>query len=118
MVRLHCPDCGYETLEDRSGLVIGGRGKGTATVKHWLECANCGYTEGLVKRLIPAIGSPTVDRLVRALVWLALTVNGLAVGAFLGSTFGRGWLAWVLVAIPVIFAWIVYQAAKRRLFGR
>lgn len=116
-VSIRCPNCGYEALEERSGLVTSGRGKGAASVKRWLECSNCGFTEGLVKPLIPPTGRPAVDNLIRALVWLGLMAYGLALGVFLGYTFGRGWLAWVLLAIPLIFSEILYDALKKRLFG-
>lgn len=114
---MRCPNCGYDTLEERSGLVTGAGGKGAATVKRWMECSNCGFTEGLVRPLIPPSGKPVVDNFIRALVWTGLMAYGLALGVFLGYSFGRGWLALVLLALPIIFAEIIYDSMKRRLFG-
>ena len=113
-----CPNCGYDTLEERSGVISEEGSKGAPVVKRWLECSNCGFTEGLVKPLIPPSGNRMVDNLVRVLVWAGLMSYGLALGVFLGFTFGRGWLALVLLALPILFAEIVYDNLKGRLFGK
>jgi hypothetical protein len=113
-----CPNCGYNALEERSGVVSGDGSKGAPLVKRWLECSNCGYTEGLVKPLIPASRNPAVNNLVRVLIWAGLMSYGLALGVFLGFTFGRGWPGLVLLAVPIIFAEILYDSMKGRLFGR
>jgi hypothetical protein len=112
-----CPSCGYNALEERSGVVTGDGAKGAPVVKRWQECSNCGYTEGLVKPLIPASRNPVVNNLVRTLVWGGLMSYGLALGVFLSFTFGRDWLALVLLAIPIIFSEILYDNMKGRLFG-
>ena len=112
-----CPNCGYNALEERSGVVTGDGSKGAPVIKRWLECSNCGYTEGLVRPLIPSSGNRMVDNLVRVLVWAGLMSYGLALGVFLGFTFGRGWPALVLLAVPIIFAEILYDNLRGRLFG-
>jgi predicted nucleic-acid-binding Zn-ribbon protein len=114
---IRCPNCGYDALEERSGVVSGDGAKGAPVIKRWLECSNCGFTEGLVKPLIPASRNPAVNNLVRTLVWGGLMSYGLALGVFLGYTFARGWLALLLLAIPIIFAEILYDNLKGRLFG-
>jgi predicted nucleic-acid-binding Zn-ribbon protein len=114
---IRCPNCGYDALEERSGVVTGDGSKGAPVIKRWLECSNCGFTEGLVKPLIPASRNPAVNNAVRVLVWGGLMSYGLALGVFLGFTFGRGWVALLLLALPIIFAEILYDNLKGRLFG-
>jgi hypothetical protein len=115
---MRCPNCGYDTLEERSGLVTGGaRGKGAATIRRWRECSNCGFTEGLVKPLIPPTGKPAVDNLIRTVVWGGLMAYGLAIGVFLSYSVGNGWFGLALLVLPILLAEILYDSLKGRLFG-
>jgi hypothetical protein len=58
-----------------------------------------------------------VNNLVRVLVWGGLMSYGLVLGVFLAFTFGRGWIALLLLALPIIFSELLYDNLKARLFG-